>query len=191
MGKIDLVKYFTKPSGRQKQYEAIRAIFIDKMSYANAAKKFGYKVGTLYTIVGKAKTSELDLFPEIQIGPVKRTTPEHVQNKIIKFRKKMNLSTTDIHKKLKDEDISISTKTIERILKDEGFEKLKRRTYKERGLTSKLKLIPDNSANLDYDELVPFKTDCPVAGVFLLLPYIIENWNTGYNKKNASCQNPA
>jgi len=183
MGKINLIKFFSKPTGRQKQYEALRAIFIEKMSYEKAAKKFGYTVNTLYTLVGKAKSGKLDLFPEPPLGPRKRKTTDNVQDKIIKYRKKDYLSTTDIHERLKEEGINISSRTVERILKDTGFEKLKRRTNKERCVTPKNKIIPEISENLDFNKLKPFRTDCPVAGVFLFLPYIIESGISDIIKK--------
>ena len=55
----------------------------------------------------------------------------------------MNISTYDIKVKLEKENISISDRTIERILKGAGFEKLKRRTNRELGKSSKNKKIPE------------------------------------------------
>jgi transposase len=176
MANINLLDYFIKTtSPRQKQYEAIRAIIVDKMSYPDAAKKFGYKTNSLYTIVGEAKTGKLSLFPDVQLGPKRRHTSDETQNTIIELRSVNNLSAIDIQKRLKTSNVNISVRTIERILADAGFDKLKRRTYQERGITAKNKIIPAKSENLDFDELEPFKTDCPVAGVYLLLPYIIES----------------
>jgi len=153
MDKINLESYFLNPTGKQKQYEALRAIVVDKISYEEASKKFSYTVNTLYTLIGKAKSGKLNLFPEIPLGPRKRRIPDETQNKIIQYRKKESLSTTDIQGKLEDEEIYISDRTIERILKDAGFEKLKRRTYKERGVTSQNKIIPEISEKLDFKKL--------------------------------------
>ena len=175
LSKIDLKKFFSEPTGRQKQYEALRAIFLEGMTYEKAAEKFGYKVNTLYTLAGNAKSGKFNLFPEMPLGPGKRRTPGDVQEKIIKYRKKDFFSTTDIQEKLRDQGINLSDRTIERILKDAGFEKLKRRTNKERGVTSKNKIIPEISGNLDFSKLKPFRVDCPIAGIFLFLPYIIES----------------
>jgi len=176
MTNIDIVNFFIEPlSARQRQYEAVRAIFVDKISYESISKKFGYKLSTLYSIVRNVKSGKLNLFPEVQKGPRQRITSKEIQNRIINYRKRENLSTIDISQKFKEEGINISQKTIERILVDAGFKKLKRRTYKERGITPKGKIIPERSENLNFEELEPFKTDCPCAGAFLLLPYIIES----------------
>lgn len=69
----------------------------------------------------------------------------------------------------------MSARTVERILKDEGFSRLKRRTCKELGKTRNNKIIPERSSHLDFEELEPFNVDCPAAGVFLLIPYILES----------------
>ena len=175
MTDINLLDFFTKTATpRQKQYEAIRAIIVDHLAYHDVAKKFGYKTSSLYTMVTEAKTGKLNLFPEVQLGPRKRHTDDKTQNTIIKLRG-ANFSVIDIQKKLKSDEIIISARTIERVLADAGFDKLPRRTYQERGVTVKNKTIPSKSENLDFDKLEPFKTDCPVAGVYLLLPYIIES----------------
>ena len=47
------------------------------------------------------------------------------------------LSITDIQQRLNAEKINISSRTVERVLKDAGFNKLARRSYAERGITKK------------------------------------------------------
>ena len=97
MCKVNLKKFFSEPSGRQRQYEALRAIFLEGIAYDEAAKKFGYKINTLYTLAAKTKSGKLDLFPEIHLGPRKRNTSDKTIDKIIKYRKRDSLSTTDFH----------------------------------------------------------------------------------------------
>ncbi len=172
---VDLTDYFTNPSShRQKQYEAVRAIIIDKLSAELTAEKFGYKPSTVYALIKTARTGRLVLFPEVEKGPKQRRTSVNTQEKIIEYRKE-NISSIDIHERLKKEGINVSSRTIERILEDVGFERLKRRTNKELGITGKRKLIPLRSEHLNFDILEPFNIDCPVAGVFFFLPYIIES----------------
>jgi len=175
LDKIDLLNFFNEPaSERQRQYEAVRAFIKERVPAKIIAEKFAYKTTTVYSLVRDAKAGKLNLFPEVKKGPNKRTTSEDVQDKIISYRKQ-NLSSVDIHKRLTTEGIKASTRTIERILQDAGFPRLKRRTYKELGITKKNKIIPERSENLDFSSLEPFNIDCPVAGVFFFLPYIIES----------------
>jgi transposase len=146
---IDLIKFFTEPvCKRQKQYEVVRAVIIEKLSVEFAAKKFGYKINTVYSLIRDSKSGQIQLFPEIKKGPKHRKTSIEIQERIIRFRKE-NLSSPDIHNRLKDEHIEVSARTIERILTDAGFRRLKRRTNKELGKTNKDKIIPKRSESLN------------------------------------------
>jgi len=167
--------YFKKPaSPKQKQYEAIRAIVIDGKPIEVAAKRYGYKAGTIYSLLRDARAGKIELFPAVKKGPrQKRTNPE-IQDKIIEYRK-MRLSTPDIQDRLAEETIRISSRTVERILTDAGFRKLRRRTNKELGKTIKNKIIPERSEHLDFSELEPFSVDCPAVGSFFFIPYILES----------------
>jgi hypothetical protein len=65
-------------------------------------------------------------------------------------------------------------RTVERILDDEGFSKLPRRTNKERGLTKKNSIIPERSYQLMSHELKNQKFHCKNSGIFLFLPYLLK-----------------
>ncbi len=172
---FNLADYFINPTTpRQKQYEAIRAIIIDGESVEDVAKRYGYKTATVYSLLRDAKAGKAELFPIIKKGPRQKRTDTEVQKKIIEFRK-MRLSTPDIQKRLAEDSIQLSSRTAERILKDAGFGKLKRRTNIELGITSQCKIIPDRSEHLDFSELEPFNIDCPAVGVFFFIPYILES----------------
>ncbi len=172
---LDLFDYYQNPlSQRQKQYETVRAVIVEKQSVKAAAHKFGYKLNSAYSLIQDARMGRVELFPPVEKGQQQRRTPVKLQEKIVTYRKK-NLSASDIEKCLKKEGLSVSARTIERILKDEGFEKLKRRKNKELGKTLKNKKIPERSAHLDFRNLKPFNVDCPSAGVFFFLPYILES----------------
>ena len=171
----DLVDYFESPvSHRQKQYEAIRAIAIGGASIEEAAKRYGYKASTVYSLIRDARAGKIELFPAVKKGPQQKRTNPDVCDKIIEYRK-MRLSTSDIQDRLAEDTIKISSRTVERILKDAGYAKLKRRTNKELGITIKSEIIPDRSEHLDFSKLEPFNVDCPAAGGFFFLPYILES----------------
>ena len=172
---MDLEKYFKEPkSSRQKQYEAVRAFVIDKIPAEIIAQHFGYKVSTIYELVKRAKSGKVVLFPDVPRGPQKRRTSEEIYEKICQLRKQ-SCSVVDIHKLLTDEGIKISQRTIERILYEAGFKRLKRRTNKELGITKKGELIPERSENLNFNNLEPFNVDIPIAGICFFIPYIIES----------------
>ena len=165
--------YFNDPRiPRQKQYEAVRSVVVNKLSVAQAAVKFGYKPLTIYSLLRDFRSSKLELFPtDIKPGPKQRRTSEEIQEKIIDYRKQL-LSCVDIAEKLEQDGFKVSIRTIENILRDAGFGKLPRRTNADRGLTTKEQLIPKRAMQLAFDKLKPFSYDCPVVGVYFFIPYI-------------------
>ena len=170
----DLFDYFKNPATqRQKQYEAVRAVIVEKESAESVAKKFNYKQSTIYSLIRDAKAGKIELFPSVPKGPKQKRTSAIIQSKIIEYRRK-GLSTLDIQERLWSDKIRISINTIDRILKDSGFRRLKRRTNKERGITSHKKVIPERAQKLDFSELPPFNIDCPTVGVFFFIPYLLE-----------------
>jgi transposase len=170
--RLDLTDFFKNPaSPRQKQYEVIRAIVIDGDSIEEAAKRYGYKPSTVYSILRDAKAGKIELFPSIKRGPQQKQIGSDIQDKIIAYRK-MRISASEIRDRLAEDAIEISTRTVERTLKDAGYRKLKRRSYSELGITLKRKIIPERSEHLDFSELEPFNIDCPSAGCFFFIPYI-------------------
>jgi transposase len=171
----DLIDYFLKPpSSRQKQYEAIRALVIENKPVEHVAKQFGYTINTIYSLIRDIKNDKHQLFPIVKKGPKNIRTPNSTIEKVIKYRKN-GLSVIDIKSTLEKDQIEISTRTITRIIKESGFKKLPRRTNNELGKTTNNKVIPPRSCHIDFSKLKPFSVDCPVAGIFFFLPYIIES----------------
>lgn len=172
---MKLLSFFTKPATpRQRQYEAIRSIVVDKLAIKTVARKYNYTASTLYALLRDAKVNKLELFPMVEVGPKTRRTPEHIRKEII-LRRSQNLSAKDIRDTMNQEGYKLSTSTVERVLADAHFPKLKRRSKLARGSTRKNQTIPDRSMPLDFIQLEPFRFDCPVVGVFFFLPYIIES----------------
>jgi len=143
----DYEHFFTKPcSARQNQYELIRSIIVEKTPIPEASARFGYKVSTTYSLIRDFKSGKLDLFPTVTRRPAQRRASQEIKDKIIEYRKN-NLSTTDIETKLKEQNIQISARTVERILKESSYEKLKRRTNAELGIGKKRQSIPKKLKN--------------------------------------------
>lgn len=161
---------------RQKQYEALRMLAFEDKSYSDVAKHFGYTPQTIRNFESLALRGKIVFFPHIQKGPKEPRISLKVIKRVISLRKQ-NLSIFDIGSILldKDKEESISPITIQRILNNAGFGKLQRRTDCERGLNQKNILISDRTGSLDFEKLKPFKIDCPVAGVFFFIPYIVES----------------
>jgi transposase len=132
---------------RQRQYEAVRAIEIDNLSVADAAKKFDYQINTLYSIIRDIKAGKIELFPSRTEKVSKIHTPSYIVEQAIQFRKQ-NLSAKDIAQLISEEGYKVAVRTIERILANAGLPKLKRRTHVELGLTRKAQQLPECAFHL-------------------------------------------
>jgi transposase len=174
MSKTDISLYFANPSTPDhKKYEVLRALYYEKLQKKEVIEKFGYTNFTLNAIIRDFRQGKLIFFPPKKPGPKERTTSEETITKIISLRKQ-NLSAEDIYNQLLSENIKISLRTVERILEDEGFSKLSRRTNKKRGLTKKKSIIPERSHQLVLYELKNQKFHCKNSGIFLFLPYLLK-----------------
>ena len=173
---MTLSLYFSEPkTPAHRQYEAIRAIVIDKMTAEEAAAKFNYSTNTLYSLMRDARTGKIVLFPATQKrGPKQRRTPDYLRKLVVSYRKN-GLSCADIATRITSEGYKISVRTVENIVADAKLPRLPRRTQAERGITQRNETIALKSAPIDFESLEPFHIDCPVAGVFFLLPYVIES----------------
>lgn len=171
-----LAQFFNNPARPlQRQYEAVRAVVVDHLSADAAAEKFGYSVNTVYSLIRDAKTMKLDLFPASPVrGPKERRTPSEVREAILTYRRQ-RFSCQDIARQLQQEGYKISKGTVENIVADANFSRLPRRTAIERGVTQRNELIPERARPINFDTLEPFTLDCPIAGVYLFLPYVIES----------------
>jgi transposase len=139
------------------------------------AQRFGYSPQSLRNLVNRLRTCEQELFPEIKPGPKARQTGKEAEQLVVSLRRPHRLSSYQIVEQLKAQGISIGVRTVERILTDAGFPKLRRRSFAERGLSKKGTWLADRSGILELDKLKPFRAECQVAGVFFFLPYIIQS----------------
>ena len=173
---MDLRDYFTKNlPPKQRQYEAIRAVAFNESVIKDIAERFGYTAQTLRMLINRLVRDKLQLFPDIKRGPKGRHIPSETEKVIIQLRRKKMLNSREITEQLNRSNISIGVRTVERILTDAGFPRLRRRTDKERGLSKEGTVIPKRSMNLSLKTLHPFRIDCKVAGIFLFLPYILDS----------------
>ncbi|MDF1549106.1 MAG: transposase [Bacteroidales bacterium] len=156
----------------QKQYEALRMVFVERKTITEAAQKFGYTYRGLTTIISnfrkelKSGNSKVLYFKELKHG--RKEIGQESKDVIISLRKKY-YSVEDIKVALDSKGFKISEKSIYNIIRQQGFARLPRRQK----LTKK-SLVP---TGLKADKTVPltfipesFKSAS--AGILCLLPYI-------------------
>ena len=166
-----LAKHFLQPSNpTHRQYEALRAYFVEGLPSAQAAARFGYSPGSFRVLCHQFRRDPHRLFfaPPAK-GPPPAPKKSKLRQKIIALRKQ-NLSIYDIAEVLVVEGHPISPAMVGIHLKEEGFAKLPRRRDDERppGVRPEVATVAD-ARQLD---LRPRRFRTKFGGLFLFLPYL-------------------
>ena len=162
---------FLQPSNStHRQYEALRAYFVDGLPSKQAAKRFGYTDGSFRVLVHEfRKNPHRQFFLPPAKGPHKAPKKDKLRNNIIALRKQ-NLSIYDISDVLKTEGHKMSPVNISLILKQEGFARLPRRRDEERPPgphPTKAEV-----ADVRKFDLTPRHFRTKFGGLFLFVPYL-------------------
>lgn len=167
----DLAHIFLQPSNStHRQYEALRAYFVEGMPSKEAARRFSYTEGSFRVLAHDFRQNpHRQFFLTPAKGPQKAPKKDMVRERVVKLRKE-NLSIYDISKALNTEGCKMSPVGISIILKEEGFARLPRRRDEERppGPRPTVAEVAD-ARNLD---LTPRHFRTKFGGLFLFLPYL-------------------
>ena len=169
---MDAIKFFKHPSTPgQKQYEALRAYYLDDMPGHEAARRYGYTYAAFNSLKQKLKSGTINFFVTQSRGPKGSRISDEVRNKIISYRNK-RLSAHQISEVLHTFGEIVSVSTIARILDEEGFPKLPRRTQLKIGLTKDNTITPEYSKVLDLKKNTELEIECTIGGIFLFAPLV-------------------
>ncbi len=97
----DLSRLFLEPTNAtHRQYEALRAFFVDRLPSAEAAHRFGYTPGSFRVLVHQFRQNpRRDFFLKSAKGPQSAPKTDPVRDRVIALRKE-NLSIYDISRNL-------------------------------------------------------------------------------------------
>jgi hypothetical protein len=172
---IDLTEclsFFTKPAtASQRQYEALRAYFVEQLASAEAARRFGYTPAAFRMLCYDFRRGHLgDFFAVRRPGPVEQPKRGKVRDQVVALRKR-NYSIYDISRTLKEQGMPLGATAVRTILIEEGFARLPRRLDEERSLS----LGPTKEAVADVRDFVlsPREFTTRVGGLFLFLPDLV------------------
>jgi len=167
--------FFTQPTlGWQRRYEVLRASFVEKLPAKAVAERFGYSeeyVRLLRHLFVHEKLDFTDPVPEGKAA--RRAVSTEIRKKIRAFREQQ-FSASEISQSLSEEGLKISVRTVERVLAEEGFGRLPRRSRIQRGRTLKGAEIPERSERVLLEELDGKQLSCSAAGVFLFTPFLAQ-----------------
>ena len=165
--------FFTYPRRDwQKRYEALRASFVERLPAHIVAERFGYTTSYIHLLRHQFKHGKLDFAePPAEGSPRRRRVSAETRRKIRSWRER-RLSAAEITELLLEDGVDISVRTVERVLAEEGFPKLPRRTRLKIGRTVQGAEIPEISRQMAPQEWEGQRFDSPAAGVFLFAPFL-------------------
>jgi transposase len=125
---FDCRRFFNEPSSpRQRQYEALRAYFVEHVPSAEVAKRFGYTVGTFRALCYSFRRGELpEFFTFGRPGPTSQPKKSAAHEQIVALRKR-NFSIYEISAALKEQGTPLGATAVGEVLAAEGFARLPRR----------------------------------------------------------------
>lgn len=167
----ELERAFLEPTDpTHRQYEALRAYFVEGLPSHEVAKRFGYTPGSFRVLCHQFRQNpQRPFFIQPRQGPHRAPKRDPVRDHVIAMRKQ-NFSIYDISETLKTEGHSLSPVTVSLILKEEGFARLPRRYDDERPDTPR----PTAAAVTDVRrlDLRPRQVRTKFGGLFLFVPYL-------------------
>ncbi len=172
----------TKPAGTDfflapqsplhRQYEALRAYFVDEEPSGEVARRFSYSPNFFRVLCHQFRhdPAKRDSFFRLPThGPQAAPARDRVRELAVALRKK-NLSVYDIQRELASSGHTISINSLTVLLREEGFARLPRRADDERPAPVK----PEQAAMADVRrlDLSPSSFRTSMAGLFLFAPLL-------------------
>jgi hypothetical protein len=169
----DPARVFLEPvQTRHRQYEALRAYFVEHRPSADVARAFGYTPASFRVLCHQFRRNpQRVFFVEPSHGPQEQPKKSRARRLIIQMRKR-NLSVYDIADALRRRHVEISPTAVAEVLREEGFAKLPRRADDERPDG----VLPDVAERADVRRftLGPTCFDTHMGGLFVLLPLVVK-----------------
>jgi hypothetical protein len=163
--------FFQAPeAARHRQYEALRAYFLDGFSAPSVARRFGYTTAAFRSLCHQFRQDpavRAGFFQAPRPGPRQAPARDRVRELAVAMRKR-NLSVYDIQRELVAAGHAISINSLSLLLREEGFARLPRRRDDERPPTVK----PEAAAVADVRSLslAPRAFATRMGGLFLFVP---------------------
>ena len=167
----DLARFFLEPSNStHRQYEALRAYFLEGLSSKEVARRFGYTEGSFRVLAHQFRQNPYrQFFLPPSKGPHKAPKKDKVRDQVIALRKQ-NLSIYEISKVLEAKGRKVSPVSVSLILKEEGFARLPRRRDEER--PSAIRPTAGAVADVKQLDLTPRQVHTKFGGLFLFVPFL-------------------
>ena len=166
-------RFFAKPAtARQRQYEALRAFYVDQLPSAEVARRFGYSAGAFRVLCHAFRHGDRqEFFSATRPGRRDHPKKSRAHDQIIALRKR-NYSVYEISQALKEQGTSLSATAVREVLAAEGFAPLPRRLDEER--PCRIGPQVQAVANINDFVLTPREFTTRTGGLFLFIPDLVQ-----------------
>ena len=165
-------RFFAQPAHpRQRQYEALRAYYVDGRPSQDVARAFGYSPGAFRVLCYSfLRDPNPSFFTVSRPGPRSQPKKSAARSLVIALRK-VNHSVYEISHALKEKKLPLSPTAVRELLKAEGFAALPRRLDEERPQQPRATI--EAVADVRAFSLSPRKFFTRCGGLFLFLPDLV------------------
>jgi hypothetical protein len=166
-------QFFSEPATtRQRQYEALRAFYLEGEPSAEVARRFGYTSGSFRGLCHSFRRGELgEFFTANRPGPREQPKKSATLGEIVALRKR-NYSVYDISRALKEAGTPLSATAVREVLVAEGFAPLPRRRDEERPF--RVAPTVEAVANVKDFVLTEREFTTKMGGLFLFVPDLVK-----------------
>jgi hypothetical protein len=166
-------KFFLHPVHEwQRRYEALRASFVDRLPAKVVAERFGYSAAYMNLLRHLFAHEKMTFSEPLPEGKTRRHRIDATTRAKISNWREHRLSAGEITELLSEEGVEVSVRTIERVLAEEGYSRLPRRTRLKLGMTVKGAQVPAVAQRIQLGDVSQRPFDSEAAGVFLFAPFI-------------------
>jgi hypothetical protein len=164
--------FFLAPeTSLHRQYEALRAYFVEQLPSTEVARHFRYSPGSFRVLCHQFRhdPDKRSAFFHPVSRPHAAPARDPVRELVVTLRKR-NLSVYDIQRELAAGDHPISINALTVLLREEGFARLPRRRDEERPAALKAEIA--EVADVRRLDLSPRSFRTTLAGLFLFVPLL-------------------
>lgn len=166
-------KYFENPRHDwQRRYEALRASLVERLPDKVVADRFGYTHSYFRVLKHDFRHGKLDFSEPVPEGAAVRTRVSGETRRKIRSWREASLSAGEITELLSEDGCEISVRTVERVLAEEGYPKLPRRTRLKIGQTVDGVSVPERSRVIPIGQREGSVFDSTGAGLFVFAPFL-------------------
>jgi transposase len=156
----------------QRRYEALRVSFVDRLPAKVVADRFGYSVAYMHLLRHLFAHEKMNFSEPLPEGKTRRHRIDATTRAKICNWREHRLSAGEITELLSEEGVEVSVRTVERLLAEEGYARLPRRTRLKLGITVKGAQVPAVAERIEMGNVSQRPFDSEAAGVFLFAPLI-------------------